>query len=319
MSLKSEQINVSAKTAFILLLLLVNSLYSQYSIQVKATKDSSIAYTILDSLRTIGHHSYITTSKEDPLLFRIRIGPFLLKEDANLYVAFSQIQNPWITSVKSDANIPQKMIVNFIVDSLQLTTKKLYWYPLNSFPAIVIYIKNFGLEASILPSTLNVYAKHKKRPIKMDSVTGFEEDNGNLRFGKVLKLYFDPVGKPIESFKQEINVFSHTHGVPIKSVKDNILFFNDGYDATYTILNEFNFKKGKIIAYPKMGFDFYSLGHQKKKWIGDINNIAPTVNLGNANMKVVNTSKPQYILQNKTILLFHPSAEMMKLGIAFLN
>ncbi len=272
----------------------------QYSVQIKSSENYLLISKMVDDFIQSGIPAYSVKSDiSEKIYHRLRIGPFPSSDDAKKFAEYQPYEDYWVVNTADEPNTRKTKIENIIYSEFSSVSTSLYIYTGQRHPILIIYQKKFGIEASILPSDLFLYLKDRDSAIHLKNVTGFREMDDSVQYGKSVEVYFDPEGKPVENYLNQVSQISKQTGISSDIIRKELSFFNDGYDAHLTVLKAYDLTKRKIMSFPKIGFDFSS-ENKVEKWRGKIDRQKP---MGNHLMKKINSEEMQIFRGNQLLII----------------
>jgi len=297
------------------LCIVVNSKASvfNYFIQLHASSDYSKTINMQKKLEKKGIPAYLLESSfNKKKRYHLRIGLFPNVEAANQFVKFQEYRSFWISKAKSsDDNMATVNIKKLTIRSFTSIPTTPYIYLSKKKSILAVYQKQFGIEASVLPSNLFLFF-HDSEEVVLNDITGFKEDENTIKYGKSLNVFFRNE-TALSKYSGQIELMSTQTKIPANIIKEELSFFNDGYDARYTVFMEYNYKQKASKSHSKTGFDYCD----QSKCVKYNKTIRSTQNLGNHLMIKLDNKKQFFIGKNVTAFSKQDSLDSLLLLIIF--
>ena len=282
----SQNNKINAYNVFQIALTDLNEPY--YSIQIMSLIDKKKAEQYIQKNIQKGFPVYLKCSKNnDRKIYRIRIGKFRKRVDAENFANYCQWEAPWI--VKDFDESKKILINNVIIDDISFESATLYTYASLKKQLLIIYKKKYGIEMAVLPSDLILYMNNSKQKVIIENVTGFFETEESILFGKSIYLYRNPNGLPLNHFQDIYQKYVKKLNKPVIDIQNQCTVFEDGYDTHLTLLGTFDLKNKTSMIFDQAGFD-YVVKNKKIQLKGLISIEQP---LGNDQLHKVNIETMQ--------------------------
>lgn len=206
--------------------------------------------------------------KNKKVYYRLRIGPFYDSASASVVCSFFAYKQYWLVA-DSSANLEKYKVEN--TDSISSSNKRVSFLNVDSF--VIIYMENFGLEMSRLPSDAIVYLinNDSKRKVELKNITGISTNGDSVLFGKAVHVFTNFDNTDHSLFEKEINDFSKREKIDLNTIKKHIVYFNDSQDAYYVKGSVFTFRDTAIKT-SSSSFDYIDENNLPRKYTGDLSN-----------------------------------------------
>jgi hypothetical protein len=264
-----------------------------YTVQIKSAQTLSELALEIKRLSDISVPNFITKfTKDNHIFYRLRIGYFSDSIPALMFSRIIGYSNVWITrETTKDAQC--EVLSNISADTISTIPSFPFYYISEEKSFIAIYQRNYGIEATALPSTLKVYVYGQTKFRIVNEVTGFFEKNGSLFLGLPLLVEKNPAGVNLNNLIQ----FSNKIKIPRSIADSSYSLFNNGTELRLNLLHEMNLSSGSLKSLNIRGIDWVDSLKNHKHW----QNI-DSKQLGNANM-VHFSDKTLMTYSNKKIFL----------------
>lgn len=257
-----------------------SAIAESYFAQIKASKYLHEVQIEKDKVEALHLHPQLSQVELDGVvLYRLRLGPFSNKDDAEKIAKFVGYDDVWIVSSSDEPTIRQVTESAVAYDAPLLPVLLLG----HDSPYAVFFKKVRGMgELNILGTSIFLVTPGYQKEI--DDVTGIREGDGMLEVGVFTEVYQDPEGKPVSEFKQSITEFADTYDVDVRSVEKNLKYFGDAFAVGFTLRKQIDLDAGEISLVGTNGFDYYG----KDGGTTYSGNIDYKIPLGNITMTKIN-------------------------------
>ncbi len=235
-----------------------------FALQVRADEDEALITGLADSLSQAGFPAYVARP-EGGSHYRLRMGPFLDRADAERFASFHHFEDYWIAQADPTRTFP-RVVTQVIVDAVSLEPAPPYVYIGRRQP--VVALRRPLVPRGIAPVQLHLYVPGRAEPLIVEDVTGLDETPEYLLIGQAERVFVNPQRVPITQFSGEIEAFSRDVGISSHVVRDGLAFYNDSTMARFTLLRAYDFVRDTLVAYAQPGFDFVNDQGERVRFTG---------------------------------------------------
>ncbi|KMQ51896.1 hypothetical protein CHISP_1151 [Chitinispirillum alkaliphilum] len=242
------------KNMLMVILTVVSFAHGMYFIQIKASTDLDSVLTASAVYREKAVPFVISeTISSDEVFYRLRLGGFANREDAQKLSDFLSLQDVWI--VHDETAPADRIIKEVFLERINFCIPPSIAY-YQDFDLICLYDNKRGFEAARAPGDLYLFSGAHRRLQKVTGVTGFIPKRNSVILG-IPQLIAGPEIEHFSPQSPEIKSIAEQYHLPVELVLENKQYFEAFMSTKINIEHELDLTSGEIIPHYRVGCDFY--------------------------------------------------------------
>lgn len=205
---------------FVFLILISFHSWSFSYIQVKASTDRDSIESAAEQFSR-KHIPYMISEfqKNGIKYYRLRLGAFVKKNDAQKVAAILKLDDFWI--VKDVGTEPEKTVEQVVSDTLFFSMIGPGFLMSESKDVVCIYNSKVGFESARAPGDLYIYASRERIRHKIENVTGFRLKQKTIDVNVSKVVIADPGVEDVTASTPGVKEFARINGLSVQDVLDH--------------------------------------------------------------------------------------------------